>query len=421
MAKNKKGKNNNKTNKQARNSGKAPSPSMGSTSALPTFTDPVLKMASLDNSASGGVDCGVEQKSSVIYVNQQRALSWKGISKDEIPSKSGNQSELDSGRESPRDNGADIEKVRVGTEVESTNHSTNVYITPDSDEGKCNRRDFIAGNEVSDEFKKLEAPKAHSDKAFSQSKQEFLTKPLSPPTDSKPKTLVNVPKEKARDDQEPALAKVFSSVVLPDQGGGQVQMDKRKTLPLPKPSKHPLEFEWSFWYSDPWQPWDVALVHVKDFAYIEDFWSLFNNLKPPTEVNLSYYLFKKGIRPEWEDEINELGGKWCLANGDFSPDQVWQELVLLFIGGAALDELSSHINGIYFARKKNYTTQITVWLDTTELHIINRIGDIIRTTLQTYLKVDIPMEFCKHSTSSLGLKKKPYRQSGHLHSSRIPP
>lgn len=115
------------------------------------------------------------------------------------------------------------------------------------------------------------------------------------------------------------------------------------------------------------------------------------------------------------------GGKWCLANGDFSPDQVWQELVLLFIGGAALDELSSHINGIYFARKKNYTTQITVWLDTTELHIINRIGDIIRTTLQTYLKVDIPMEFCKHSTSSLGLKKKPYRQSGHLHSSRIPP
>lgn len=143
-----------------------------------------------------------------------------------------------------------IVSVRVGTEVESTNHSTNVYITPDSDEGKCNRRDFIAGNEVSDEFKKLEAPKAHSDKAFSQSKQEFLTKPLSPPTDSKPKTLVNVPKEKARDDQEPALAKVFSSVVLPDQGGGQVQMDKRKTLPLPKPSKHPLEFEWSFWYSD---------------------------------------------------------------------------------------------------------------------------------------------------------------------------
>lgn len=72
-----------------------------------------------------------------------------------------------------------------------------------------------------------------------------------------------------------------------------------------KPACIFLQCFWLLCISQPWQPWNLALTHVKDFAYIEDFWSLFNSLKPPTEVKLSYYLFKKGIRPEWEDEINE--------------------------------------------------------------------------------------------------------------------
>lgn len=54
----------------------------------------------------------------------------------------------------------------------------------------------------------------------------------------------------------------------------------------------------------PWLPWETALQHVKDFAYIEDFWSLFNNLKAPSEGKYSYYLFKKGIPPKYEDPIN---------------------------------------------------------------------------------------------------------------------
>ena len=42
--------------------------------------------------------------------------------------------------------------------------------------------------------------------------------------------------------------------------------------------------------------------------------SLFNNIITPTSmvVGSNLHLFKKGIRPMWEDKSNEKGGKWLL-------------------------------------------------------------------------------------------------------------
>lgn len=50
----------------------------------------------------------------------------------------------------------------------------------------------------------------------------------------------------------------------------------------------------------------AGLTVVGEFETVEDFCRWFNWLKPPSqlEINSNYHLFKKGIRPMWEDEAN---------------------------------------------------------------------------------------------------------------------
>lgn len=42
---------------------------------------------------------------------------------------------------------------------------------------------------------------------------------------------------------------------------------------------------------------------------VEDFWRLYNNVAPPSQLQLgcSYNLFKRGIEPKWEDPANDKG------------------------------------------------------------------------------------------------------------------
>lgn len=66
--------------------------------------------------------------------------------------------------------------------------------------------------------------------------------------------------------------------------------------------------------------WDEQLTEVLSFDTVEAFWgyvlkfeiscmvlipqySLYNHIVPPSHIaaNSNYYLFKKGIRPAWED------------------------------------------------------------------------------------------------------------------------
>lgn len=92
--------------------------------------------------------------------------------------------------------------------------------------------------------------------------------------------------------------------------------------------------------------WNEQLQQVMEIKSVEEFWGcvrllcssrptleryrLYNNIVPPSHisVNSNYYLFKKGIKPAWEDECvrkpsplallitihraNAKGGKWAI-------------------------------------------------------------------------------------------------------------
>lgn len=107
--------------------------------------------------------------------------------------------------------------------------------------------------------------------------------------------------------------------------------------------KHPLYSPWTLWFDsaskqDKAKSWDEALVKVISFSSVEEFWSLYNNIVPPSLIhpNSNYYLFKEGVKPAWEDPANSKGGKWSvqLPRGKYSDqiDNFWLYTMLAAIG-----------------------------------------------------------------------------------------
>lgn len=108
--------------------------------------------------------------------------------------------------------------------------------------------------------------------------------------------------------------------------------------------KHPLEHKWTLWFDNPsgkqkQDTWGSSLRSVYTFDTVEDFWCLYNNIKPPSWVSsgADFHLFKKGIEPKWEDPRCEHGGKWTVLvpkgpNTKQTMDTYWLNAMMACIG-----------------------------------------------------------------------------------------
>lgn len=57
--------------------------------------------------------------------------------------------------------------------------------------------------------------------------------------------------------------------------------------------------------------WEDRLERIHTFDTAESFWSIYNNMKIPSEMTNGKgdcYLFKDDILPEWEHKMNTGGG-----------------------------------------------------------------------------------------------------------------
>lgn len=77
------------------------------------------------------------------------------------------------------------------------------------------------------------------------------------------------------------------------------------------------------------------LRQVATFDMVEDFWGIFNNIRPPSRLNpgSNYHLFKVGIEPTWEHTANMAGGKWnygcvCPPASPLDPATCWLRVCL---------------------------------------------------------------------------------------------
>ncbi|KAH8242100.1 hypothetical protein KR026_002169 [Drosophila bipectinata] len=129
--------------------------------------------------------------------------------------------------------------------------------------------------------------------------------------------------------------------------------------------KHPLEHTWTLWYleNDRTKSWEDMQNEITSFDMVEDFWSLYNHIKPPSDIMIGsdYSLFKKGIQPMWEDEANKFGGRWVINMGrgpKWDVDRTWLDVLLILIG-EAFDHGEEVCGAVINLRGKS--NKISIW------------------------------------------------------------
>ncbi|KAL9032025.1 MAG: hypothetical protein Q9180_006750, partial [Flavoplaca navasiana] len=102
-------------------------------------------------------------------------------------------------------------------------------------------------------------------------------------------------------------------------------------------SEHPLKYTWIVWYRPPtskFQDYEKSTTALAHFSTVESFWTVYTHLKRPSSLPAvsDYHLFKKGIRPVWEDDENKRGGKWIVRLKKGVSDRYWEDLLLAIVG-----------------------------------------------------------------------------------------
>lgn len=133
---------------------------------------------------------------------------------------------------------------------------------------------------------------------------------------------------------------------------------------------HPLKHEWTFWYTKPntgsGEDWRELIKELVTVDTVEEFWGAYNSLPKFSELprKADYALFRKGIRPEWEDPANENGGKWVFqykglaSRGDV--DDKWLNVLLGVIGGSLDNE--DKVNGVVAMVRHSSIYKIALWV-----------------------------------------------------------
>ncbi|KAI9706675.1 MAG: eukaryotic translation initiation factor 4E [Candelina mexicana] len=136
--------------------------------------------------------------------------------------------------------------------------------------------------------------------------------------------------------------------------------------------KHPLMNTWTLWFTKPpsgkGDNWNELLKEVVTFDSVEEFWGIYNNITPTSELALKsdYHLFKRGVRPEWEDQQNKHGGKWAYGFKEKRTvpiDELWLHVMLAAIGETLEQEGDDEVMGVVVNVRKGFY-RIGLWTRT---------------------------------------------------------
>ena len=127
---------------------------------------------------------------------------------------------------------------------------------------------------------------------------------------------------------------------------------------------------------------EYQLNNVHTFDTIEGFWSMYNNIYSIEDImpNTDYMMFKKGIRPEWEDGANKKGGKWCVTlpiQEDMEEEcgQAWLNTLVFLISGQLEDDENRLINGLVLSVREKHL-RLSLWCSESEQKYVSLLKQI---------------------------------------------
>jgi len=172
------------------------------------------------------------------------------------------------------------------------------------------------------------------------------------------------------------------------------------TVPPRADGQHPLRFHWTLWFMHraPGQKitdYEAAIKNIASFTTVEEFWAVYSHLKRPNDLpNVSdYHLFKKGVRPVWEDEANINGGKWIVRLKKGLASRYWESLVMAVVSEQF--DVGNEICGAVLSMRHSEDI-LSLWNHTaTDSKINLKIRDTMKRILG--LPQDTVMEYKTHN------------------------
>ncbi|QNQ00810.1 YALIA101S02e06172g1_1 [Yarrowia lipolytica] len=211
--------------------------------------------------------------------------------------------------------------------------------------------------------------------------------------------------------------------------------ENNEVVVTPRLGQRILESQWTIWFFYRAQGvrisnYEAATKRVCTFATVEEFWSFYGHLKHVDKLPYTseFQVFRRGIKPMWEDSHNVCGGKWVcrlrrpskqfakLDNDDdivvptrAPPMQIaslrhqaavyWEKLLLALVGGTLLPEgqYQDEIVGAVISVRKEEDI-ISVWNRTSN---DPQVTEAIRAGMQAVLGVpeSVTFEYKVHSDS----------------------
>jgi translation initiation factor 4E len=102
-----------------------------------------------------------------------------------------------------------------------------------------------------------------------------------------------------------------------------------------------LSSHFTFWFTffqkskdKQMEEFEDNLRKIADFNTAEEFWGIYQHMKRPNTLprGCEFFLFRKGIKPLWEDEANFGGGRLYLSmKKDVITNKVWEDLQISMI------------------------------------------------------------------------------------------
>lgn len=172
-----------------------------------------------------------------------------------------------------------------------------------------------------------------------------------------------------------APATTTTTTSAPSESAGDSRPEQPEPEQQPEQQRHPLQFRWTLWYDFPRNHGRVSQKtwedNLKDFVTVdtvEAFWSVVNNIMEPSQlpVGSNMHMFKEGIRPAWEDAMNEAGGKWVMTLGRRDKarlDEFWINTLVGMVAEHFDAKSSDDLSGVVVSVRKE-KARIALWTKT---------------------------------------------------------
>ncbi|EHB00113.1 Eukaryotic translation initiation factor 4E type 2 [Heterocephalus glaber] len=182
------------------------------------------------------------------------------------------------------------------------------------------------------------------------------------------------------------------------------QSSSRRKAVVPGPAEHPLQYNYTFWYSrrTPGRPtssqsYEQNIKQIGTFASVEQFWRFYSHMVRPGDLtgHSDFHLFKEGIKPMWEDDANKNGGKWIIRLRKGLASRCWENLILAMLGEQFMvgEEICGAVVSVRFQEDI-----ISIWNKTaSDQATTARIRDTLRRVLN--LPPNTIMEYKTHTDS----------------------